>query len=362
MKKLIILLFIPIILTGCFDYNELNNLAIVSGISIDYKDNEYEVTFEILSTKKEGETSASSGVYNVSSKASTVVEAFAKNGTLIDKVPYFEHVEVIIISEEVAKYHFKEVGEYVIRTSKLRNETYFAIAKDINASDVLKTTTEDKPVAATFISNLLQNNKNSSSAAFYMPYTEILNSILTKGEDAMLSVLTVKDVENEKEIELVGLGIFEEYELKHIFNLAESSIINLLNNFDPQTVFFESKCRNGVIVISIYDSEIKIEPNNENVKISGKLNARINEDTCNSNMREEETYEKLQQEFIKIIENKMTKVLEKFQEANSNALNIGKLYYNKYRKPNYYLWTTENFVYDLDLKINKKGLIFEVTK
>ena len=112
MKKLLILLIIPFILSGCYDYNELNDLAIISGIGIDYEDEEYVVTYEILSTKKEGETSASSSTYNVTSRGKTVVEAFSNNGNLMDKVPYFEHVDVVVISEEIAKNNLKEVGEY----------------------------------------------------------------------------------------------------------------------------------------------------------------------------------------------------------------------------------------------------------
>ena len=362
MKKILILLFIPLLLSGCFDYNELSDLAIVSGIGIDYEDNKYIVTFEILSTKKEGETSASSGSYNVTSTGSTVFEAFNNNGNLMDKVPYFEHVDVIIISEEIAKNHLKEVGEYIIRTSKLRNESYLAIATNTSSKKVIEATTKDKPVAASFITNLMENNKNSASAGYFMPYTEILNSILTNGEDAILSVITIKEDKDEKTPELVGLGVFEDFKLKHIFNIEDSSMLNLLNNFDHQVVFFEDHCNNGVIVISIYESEIKIEPNKENVKISGKLNARINEDTCNDNLRDETIYEELQNKFTKIIEQKMTHVLETLQTEKSNALKIGKYYYEKTRTPDYKLWTKQRFIYDLDLKINKKGLIFEVNK
>ena len=44
MKKLIL---IPIILllTGCWNYNELNNLAICTGIAIDKNENNYEISF-----------------------------------------------------------------------------------------------------------------------------------------------------------------------------------------------------------------------------------------------------------------------------------------------------------------------------
>ena len=52
MKKFILLLLIPLFLGGCYDYNGLNDLAIISGIAIDYEDDEFKVTFEVISTKK----------------------------------------------------------------------------------------------------------------------------------------------------------------------------------------------------------------------------------------------------------------------------------------------------------------------
>ena len=223
MKRLLILLIIPFILSGCYDYNELNDLAIISGIGIDYENDEYIVTYEILSTKKEGETSASSSTYNVTSNGKTVVEAFSNNGNLMDKVPYFEHVDVVVISEDIAKNNLKEVGEYIIRTSKLRNESFLAIATNSSAKDVIEAKSKEKPVASNFIKNLLENNKNSASAGYFMPYTEILNSILTNGEDAILSAVTVNENGEEKSIELVGLGIFEDFKLKHIFEIGRAS-------------------------------------------------------------------------------------------------------------------------------------------
>ena len=51
MKKFILLLLIPLFLGGCYDYNGLNDLAIISGIAIDYEDDEFKVTFEVISTK-----------------------------------------------------------------------------------------------------------------------------------------------------------------------------------------------------------------------------------------------------------------------------------------------------------------------
>ena len=63
---------------------------------------------------------------------------------------------------------------------------------------------------------------------------------------------------------------------------------------------------------------------------------------------------------LKLLKKKLDNVLKEFQTYQSNALNIGRSYYNKYRVKDFYLWTKQDILYDIDLKINKKGLTFEV--
>ena len=215
MKKILFLLIIPFLLSGCYDYNELNDLAIISGVGIDYKDDKFSVTFEIISTKKSGgDSSASSSSYNVTAEAKTITEAFLKNGNNMDKVPYFDHIEIVVISEEIAKNYLNEVSEYLIRSTKFRDEFYMAISKDTTAKELISTTTKEKPLASNFLVQLLENSHDSDSAGYYTPFTETLNSIITDGEDAIMQVFTLKD----KKIVLDGMGIFKDFELKTIIN------------------------------------------------------------------------------------------------------------------------------------------------
>ena len=60
MKKIILSIFILICISGCFNYNELNNYSIASGMAIDFKDDKYLVSFLISNGKKvENESSNS---------------------------------------------------------------------------------------------------------------------------------------------------------------------------------------------------------------------------------------------------------------------------------------------------------------
>ncbi len=356
MKKIILLLLIPFVISGCYDYNQLNDLAIISGIAIDYKDDQFQVTFEIISTKKEGETSGSSNTYYITSSGESIVYAFTETANKMDKVPYFEHVETIIFSEQVAKEHLDDCVDYLIRTENLRNEFYAVIAED-SAKDILSASTEEHPIVSNYLVDLLEFNQETYNSAYYIPFTKTINSILSEGEDAMLPVFKVDD---DKNIELSGLGVFKDYELVHTFNPNEASIVNLLNNFKIGAVHFNMSCGEGNIVIVDYKSDVSIEPGSDKILVKATINGRISESTCDYDLKKMDTYQQLEQEFTKVIEKEMDKVLKEFQKVQSNALNIGKSYYNQYRIKDFYAWTKQDIQYDIDLKINKKGLTFEV--
>ena len=50
MKKILVLL-IPFILCGCWNYKELNQLAIVSGMAIEKENDEYVLTAQIINSQ-----------------------------------------------------------------------------------------------------------------------------------------------------------------------------------------------------------------------------------------------------------------------------------------------------------------------
>lgn len=357
MKKIFLILFIPFLLSGCYDYNQLNDLAIISGIGIDFESDEFKVTFEVISTKKEGETSGSSSTYYITSSGDTLVDAFTKSANKMDKVPYFEHVEMVAFSKEVATNHLEDCIDYLIRTEKLRNEFYTVIAEGL-AEDLISASTKEHPIVSSYLMQLLEFNNESYNSAYYIQFTKTINSILTEGDDAMLPVFKVDDDDN---IELSGLGIFKDFNLVHIFNNEDASIVNLLNNFNVESIHFSMSCDNDeAIVIADYKSDVSIEPGKDKVLVKATINARISESTCNYDLKDASTYLKLESEFTKVIEKKLDNVLKEFQTYQSNALNIGRSYYNKYRVKDFYLWTKQDILYDIDLKINKKGLTFEV--
>ena len=110
MKKIIILLLSCFLFAGCYDYNELNNAAIVSGIAASYKNEKYNITFETIVTKKSESNSSDTKTMLVSSSGKTPAEAFDNTIASVDKKAVFSHLKVVILDETIAKKGIKDLS------------------------------------------------------------------------------------------------------------------------------------------------------------------------------------------------------------------------------------------------------------
>ena len=112
--KIFLLLPILIFMTGCWDYHELNNMAIA--------------------TAKEGESQTI--VY--SGKGETMSEAMKQIDLVIPKRLYLGHLSVTVVSEELAKNGLSNVMDFLIREPESVKRFYIILAKNSKAGDILK--------------------------------------------------------------------------------------------------------------------------------------------------------------------------------------------------------------------------------
>ncbi len=95
MKRLILVISLIIVCTGCFNYNELNDYAIATGMAIDKADDGYEVSMLISNSPKSSEKNYTTVVY--SGKGKTIYEAIKQIGLISPKELYIGHLSILII-------------------------------------------------------------------------------------------------------------------------------------------------------------------------------------------------------------------------------------------------------------------------
>ena len=105
--KIKMLIIFVLLFCGCYNYRELNTLGITSAIGVDKEGENYKVTVQIVNTQKVGSDTNSVGnqtkFLTFSSTGKTVQEAVRN---IISESPrrlYINHVELLIIGEELVK-------------------------------------------------------------------------------------------------------------------------------------------------------------------------------------------------------------------------------------------------------------------
>lgn len=354
MRKLLFILLISLFLGGCYDYQELNDLAIISGIAIDYED-DYEVTFEVLESQKESNEKAS----YVKATGKTISEAFANANLKIHKEGYFAHVKVILFSEEIAKNYMQDVTDYILREPNIRKIFYPLIVLDGKASVILENNNEASPVTSVALEKALTNNRSTPKIAITMDFETMMNNFVDPKKDAYLN--TIKKDETTT-FALSGMALFKDYQMVGQLNEQETFLFNLLKNTSDNT-FIKMACpfkEDKTITIDLYhnrDTDIKVKE--DNIVINSSLKGSVIEDNCEIDFRTSSSYEELSHSFSEEIKKEIDHLIKKIQNLQSDVLEFQNIYYQKERKEltNWYLKDT---LVNIDLDINKNGLIFKV--
>lgn len=289
MKKLIIILAIIIIpISGC-GYKELNNLSIVTAVAFDKQEENYELSFLIANSPK-AQTSSKEGeakttVY--SSQGKTIAEASKKIEQIVPKQIYLGHINVVIISEDIAKEGFLNIADWLLRNPQTRKKFYLLQAKDEKAKNILKIVSPLESFPSQSIATLIESNSETKSVATNITYSNFISQILEKGYDPILPSITIKGDDkkgsNEKNLEttepesylaLGPLAIYKKDKLKGFLTEKESWTVNVLKN-EAKEINYNVKYQNQDISIETNNLKTKIKIKNEKnieITVSGKGN------------------------------------------------------------------------------------------
>ena len=385
MKKIKIILGIFILClftSGCWNYRELNELAITTGISIDVKDDKYIISYMIANSKKSQDSSGKSEANTVvlSGEGKSVSEAYMDLNTKNPKTPYISHLEVIIISEDAAKEGIIKILDFLMRNPESRKEFLVVLSKDTTASSILETLS---PLEAFPSQNVAQNiitNKDNQSTIMLEDYSDFVSIVLKQGINPVLSAV---EIEGEKEeskkqeslesstpsanIKLNTLGIFKDDKLVGWADEKETVGINIINN-EAGSVLLSAKCDNEYMASTLTnigtESKITWEGENPKIKLNVKATGALVEINCKRNLEEKNTIEELKKDF----ENSLTELLYNSIELaqkkyKSDIFGFGnKVYKQDFKKWNEIKnnWDNEifpniKFELEVDIALSSKG-------
>lgn len=376
MKKLLIIPLI-LLLSGCYNYRELNELAITTGIAIDKEEN-YKVTIMIANSKKEGSDGSISPQATVyEGNGDTIYEAFKDTSLALSKQIYLTHIDVLVISEEIAKNNLNDVIDFLFRYPQTRNNFQLVLAKDRKAGDILKITTPLETFPSQNLAKNLEITDKLQGFTYTVDFTEFVKTLTTEGVNPVLpSVTIIGDVEsgNKNEnieenkpqtyLKLDMLGIFKDNKFVTFADGDESKGINIINN-KVYILGVIIDYNDKKVVTEITEMKTDFEVKNNKVIINIKTNGSIQEIDSNVNLDDNKVIEEIKNKDIEKIREYVNKAIDLAQKNKTDIFGFGNyVYKNDYKNYNEnwdeLIFPNLEVEINVDLKLQAKGSINNV--
>ncbi|MFL0269148.1 Ger(x)C family spore germination protein [Candidatus Clostridium radicumherbarum] len=349
-KRNLLIIFIIIISTtfiGCWNYREINEMAIVTACSIDknYSNNKYIVSLEVIrAIHGERGGTISSKIYQ--NQGDTLFETVRNTISTIGRKAYWGHNEVVIISKSIAESDLSPVLDWLFRDQEPRLDMNVLISKDTTAEDILKLSPSLDNIVGLDISKTISNQKNNNR----FPKAEVSDVVgnFTKEERIILIPLAGRQIGVSDNITIEGSAI-----------LKREKVVGYLSAEDTfNALWLQGKVKTGTFVIKnlikpnadatieIFNSKTKtkfINTNNKKeIMVNIKADVSLAELSDNIPFQKKEDMEKLKEGIRKSIEERLTNTIKKVQVENkTDVFN----FYNKVRiyDKNYYKKVSSNW-------------------
>lgn len=371
MKKIIFSLFVLFCLTGCWNYKELNEYSIVTGIAIDKDDEGYKVSTLISNVPKgnsgSDSSSSNSEIVVYEGKGKSISQALKDIGLISPKELYLNSFYVLVISEDVARDGIDGALDFFLKYSSSRNNFNVIITKDCSAKDTLKIMTSITNYPSQSIADNLKTTTKLQGAIKTVNFDDLVSTIIREGIEPTISTITIvgdlskgftkenlESSEPKAYIKLDNLAIFKGDKLIDFATHEESIGINILNN-QVNEMYFYIDYNDGFAIFDTIKFKSKIETKVVddkpvvNINLNGE--ARIIETSDNINLKDNKVLEELKKKANEKIIDFVNQAIDVSIRNKSDILGIGRNFYQNHY--NYYNKVKNNFEEILDdIKFN----------
>lgn len=355
--KIIFLIIITLFISGC-SYKELNDLAIASALGIDYENNEYIISAQVMELKKkENEDLSTALIY--SGKGKSISEALRNISLKYPNSLYLGHLELIILGKGEIEHGINNSLDYFIRTSDARNDALVLISTKNSAYEIINPNEEKKeefPVKD--IVTTIKNSKEKNGLVIETNYEELIKNYLEHGISQTLTQIENITTENNeyKDTVLSNIGVFDNYHYKGELDKKSAIAYNLINN-NFNDISIDITYDKKLVSVSLISPKSKLDLKLKNDKISVDINVNIEEGILNINDKNN----LLEKKFLSEIEDKTKKEIEKYinnlinfnKEHDTDLLGLKNIIYKKHNKE-YKNYKDKNIydIADFNIKIN----------
>jgi spore germination protein KC len=317
---IIAVLLIPL-LSGCWNRRELNELALVVGLSIDKSGDQYLISAQVVDPGEVSNSAIGGGgrapVTTYDEKGKHIFEAVRRITTISPRKLYWSHLQMLVISEAVAKDGLNNILDFFTRDNEFRKDFYIVVSKDIKAKEILRNLTSIEKIPAHKMRSSLETSEKAWAPTVAIQLDELISSLTTEGVNPILTGISIRgkaskgeSIDNVQKIDpfarlkYKNIAIFKRDKLIGWFNEKESKGYNYIRDNVHSTVGHLPCTKKGQMIVEIIRSKTKVKGKvinghpQINIQISAQAN--IGEVACHVDLTKPETITKLEENVEKV--------------------------------------------------------------
>ncbi|UQZ34694.1 hypothetical protein C2I18_14880 [Paenibacillus sp. PK3_47] len=318
-------------LSGCWNYTEVDDISIVSGVAID-KDPETgkpQVTVEMIDTKG-GLEQNQPNFKMLSLSGDTEFEIVREMIAMTGKKLFWSHAKAIIFSEEVARDGLIRAMDWYSRDTETRSDVYIFVASGQTARGVLNMNSTTEAIMSFELAQMMRDEQYVASA----PVVEIwdfIDKLETTGHNAVAPLVSIHEENGQKNERVSGTAIF-----------VRDRMVGKLDGDETKSMLFVSnKVRGGVLKVDnkqgvpsysleILSNRTKVHPKLADGKIEIQIDTvtetGLDEVMTPEGLKGSESIEAIEKRAAEELQENMLSVIHKLQrEYHADIFGLGEV-------------------------------------
>ncbi|GED64881.1 Ger(x)C family spore germination protein [Lysinibacillus sp. FSL M8-0216] len=334
-KNLIVLslIFLILILSGCWSKRELNDLALVAALGIDFIDGEYAISVQVIDPSQVSLKSANgqAPVVTYHAEGKTVFEAVRKILALSPRKLYFAHLQLVVVGEELADKGIRDSVDFLARDQEIRNDFTIIVSQQATAKDVLNVLTPIEKIPASRMLNSLKITQDAWGSTLEVDVEDLVTDLGVNDQYFVLSAIevlgdktlgidqtNVERIETPVKLKFTGLAIFKEDKLLGYIDEYNSKSFSYLNDNIKSTIEIISCPSDGELTTEITQSKTKtkgiFKDGKPTININIDIVQNVAEVKCDIDLTDIKTIDWINNQTEKHIKKNINQVLNIFQE------------------------------------------------
>ncbi|MBA4494769.1 Ger(x)C family spore germination protein [Paenactinomyces guangxiensis] len=345
-RKLLVWLYMACSLflsTGCWNHQELDELAIVMAMGIDKgEQKKYRISYQVVNPGEmvQQAPNRASPITTYEAEGDTLDEAAQNVSQKLSREIFFAHIHALVIGEEVAREGIEDLFDVVERDPEGRINFPTFVARDTKAVNVISTLSPLEKISGIDLFKKQKITEQTSALALDSSINDVINALHSAGREPTICGMRVagdpkeagKQENNQmtqtpSQLTINGLAIFKNGKLVGYFDGPMARGLAFIRDKVKMTVVNE-KCGNKRVSIQITDSNTKLSVDMKQNKPEFTIDIRsegvLQEVTCRGmDLNNPQTIERLQKKANETIKQEVEAAFSAAQRAKADVLGLG---------------------------------------